>query len=192
LPSKNKSPGIDMEGFWRHSLCVGVAAKLLAKKRGVDPKQTEEYFTSGLLHDIGKIPLNAVLAKEYMLTVSVADKERKPLFLAEESTLGLNHCASGAMIKEAWKLEGAVGDVIVNHHSYNEYEGSHKDVLYSIAVSNWFVSLLGIGFSGDRHPEKPQAQIWEALNVSMETFDEIEKAASAEIEKAEIFLKINT
>src|SRR5215510_4363841 len=30
LSSKEKSLGLDMEGFWRHSLCVGVSAKLLA------------------------------------------------------------------------------------------------------------------------------------------------------------------
>jgi len=192
LPSKNKAPGLNMEGFWRHSLGVGVSAKLLAKKRGIDPKLTEEYFTAGLLHDIGKIPLNAVLSNQYMLTISAGDKERKSLFHAEESTLGLNHCTAGAMIKAAWKLDGAVGDTIVHHHNYGEYTEGHKDVLYSIVAANWFISFSGIGFSGDRHPEKLQAQVWEALGVSMEIFDEIEKVANAEIEKAEVFLKINT
>ena len=190
LSSKSKSPGLDMEGFWRHSLCVGVSAKLLAKKRGIDPKLTEEYFTTGLLHDIGKIPLNAVLSKEYMLTVSTADRERESLFRAESDTLGLNHCAAGAMISAAWKLDGAVGDVIMHHHDYDGYSGSFKDVLYSVVTANWFVSLSGIGFSGDRHPEKPEPQVWEALNVSLDVFDEIEEAANAEIEKAEVFLKI--
>ncbi|MCL2382269.1 MAG: HDOD domain-containing protein [Treponema sp.] len=191
LPSKNKSPGLDMEGFWRHSLCVGVSAKLLARKRGVDPKLTEEYFTAGLLHDIGKIPLNAVLSNEYMRTVSSGDKERKSLFRAEESILGLNHCSAGDMIRAAWKLDGAVGDAIVHHHDFDEYSGGHKDVLYSTVTANWFVSLSGIGFSGDLHPEKPRPHVWEALGVSLEDFDEIEKIANAEIEKAEIFLKIN-
>ena len=192
LPSKNKAPGLNMEGFWRHSLGVGVSAKLLAKKRGIDPKLAEEYFTAGLLHDIGKIPLNAMLSNEYMLTISTGDKERKSLFRAEENTLGLNHCTAGAMIKAAWKLDGAVGDVIVHHHNYAEYQEGHKDVLYSIVAANWFVSFSGIGFSGDRHPEKLQGQIWDTLKVSMEDFDEIEKVATAEIEKAEIFLKINS
>ena len=192
LPAKNKAPGLNMEGFWRHSLCVGVSAKLLAKRRGIDAKLAEEYFTSGLLHDIGKIPLNAVLSNEYMLTVSAGDKERKPLFRAEDSIMGLNHCTAGAMIKSAWKLDGAVGDVIVHHHNYDEYEGDHKDVLYSIVASNWFASFSRIGFSGDLHSERPRSRIWEALGVSPEVFDEIEKGVNAEIEKAEIFLKINS
>ena len=190
LSSKNNSHGLDMEGFWRHSLCVGVAAKLLAKKRGTDSKLTEEYFTAGLLHDIGKIPLNAVLPKKYMLTVSAADRERVSLFRVEESNLGLDHCASGAMISAAWKLEGAVGDTIVYHHSYAGYSGDHKNVLYSVIAANQFASFSGIGFSGDRYPEKTDPLIWEALNVSRDAFDEIEKTVTAEIEKAEIFLKI--
>ena len=192
LPSKDKAPGLNMEGFWRHSLCVGVSAKLLARKRGIDAKLSEEYFAAGLLHDIGKIPLNAMLSNEYMRTISNGDKERISLFRAEESTLGLNHCLAGAMIKEAWKLGGAVGDVIVRHHDYDSYDGNYRDVLFSVVAANWFVSLLGIGFSGDRHPEKPQPELWETLRISMDDFDEIEKAASAEIEKAEIFLKINS
>ena len=188
--SRKKSPGLDMEGFWRHSLCVGVSAKLLARKRGIDTKLTEEYFTAGLLHDIGKIPLNAVLSKKYMLTVSTADRERKSLHQAEESTLGLNHCAAGAMISEAWKLEGAVGDAIVHHHDSAEYSGNYRDVLYCVVVANQFASHSGIGFAGDRYPEKIAPQVWEALNISREAFDEIEKIVNDEIVKAEIFLKI--
>ena len=190
LSSKNKSPGLNMEGFWRHSLCVGVAAKLLAKKRGIDAKLTEEYFTAGLLHDIGKIPLNAVHSKKYMLTISAADRERKSLFRAEENTLGLNHCTAGAMISAAWKLDGAVGTVIMHHHDGDTYSEDHRDVLYSVVMANWFASISGIGFSGDCHSEKPEPQVWETLDVSLEAFDDIEKAVTAEIEKAEIFLKI--
>ena len=191
LSLKNHPPGLDMEGFWRHSLCVGVSAKLLARKRGIDAKFAEEYFTAGLLHDIGKIPLNAVLSKDYMLTVSVADRKRKPLFRAEESTLGLNHCMTGAMITAAWKLEGAIGDTIVHHHACIEYSGDHNDVLYSVAAANQFASFSEIGFSGDRHPELADPLVWEALNVSQDIFFEIEEIVHSEIEKAEIFLKID-
>jgi len=190
LSAKNKSSGLDMEGFWRHSLCVGVSAKLLARKRGVDVKQVEEFFTAGLLHNIGKIPINAVLLKEYMLTISVADKKRESLFRAENETIGLDHCAAGDMISTAWKLQGAVGDVIVHHHNYGEYSGDHTDLLYSIAAANHFALLSGIGFSGDRHPEPIPSSVWEFLNVSDDVFHEIEGTVNSEIGKAEVFLKI--
>jgi putative nucleotidyltransferase with HDIG domain len=191
LSSKTESPGLDMEGFWRHSLAVGVSAKLLAKKRGIDSKITEEYFTAGLLHDIGKIPLNAVLSKEYVLTVSAADRERKSLSLAEENALGMNHCEAGALIADAWKLDGVIRDVIVYHHSYSEYSGEHKDILYSIAAANRFAILTEIGFSGDFYPQPLPAIIWGTLNVDRDIFEEIEESVHNEIAKAEIFLKIS-
>lgn len=190
LPAKKNLQGLDLEGFWRHSLCVGVSAKLLAAKRGIDPKFREEYFTAGLLHDIGKVPLNAVLAKEYMLTVSTADLERIPLYRAEENTLGLDHCTAGEAIVRAWKLEGAVADAIIYHHHYNEYSGPHQDILYSIIAADHFASLEGIGFSGDRHPEKIDTAILDSLGINEDFFHDIEGTVSEEIDKAKIFLKL--
>jgi putative nucleotidyltransferase with HDIG domain len=190
LSSRKYLQGLNMEGFWRHSLCVGVSAKILARRRGIDSKQLEEYFAAGLLHDIGKIPLNAVLAKEYLLTVSAADRERISLFHAEEKTLGINHCTVGAMIVKAWKLEGPVGDTILYHHNLGEYRGSQKDLICSIVAANRFAAMMGIGFSGDMHPEKADSLIWETLNVTMDVFDEIETTVNEEIAKAQIFLKL--
>jgi len=191
LSKKKGTDGLDMEGFWRHSLCVGVAAKMLAKKRGIDQKLAEEYFTAGLLHDLGKIPINAVLAKEYMLTISDADRNRLPLFQAEDSSLGLNHCITGGMITEAWKLEGAVGDVILHHHNCEEYSGKHKDVLFTVAAVNQFAVMSEIGFSGDRFPGALPAGIWETLGINNEVFADIEENVFNEIEKAAVFLKIS-
>jgi putative nucleotidyltransferase with HDIG domain len=190
LGSNKGLSGLNMEGFWRHSLCVGVAAKILAKRRSIDTKQTEEYFTAGLLHDIGKIPLNAVLSKDYMLTISVADRERIALFRAEDKTLEMNHCDVGVMITKAWKLEGPVGEAIVNHHNCAGYSGKYRDIVFSIAAANRFASIAEIGFSGDRYPEKDDSIIWETLGVESDVFDEIEKTVNDEIEKAKIFLKL--
>lgn len=190
LTSKKDFQALDMDGFWRHSLCVGVAAKVLAKKRGIDPKQTEEYFTAGLLHDIGKIPLNAVLSKEYVMAVSISDRERISLHRAEEKIIGINHAAAGFMIAKAWRLEGAVGDAIAYHHNYLEYTGSHKDVLYSVVLANRFASSMEIGFSGNRYPEKISSVVWEYLGLERDVFDEISTVVNQEIEKAKIFLKV--
>jgi HD-like signal output (HDOD) protein len=185
-----KRQGLDMEGFWRHSLCVGVAAKLLARHRGIDPQKIEEYFTAGLLHDIGKIPLNAVLSQDYIYAIIAADRERTPLFRAEDATLGLNHCAAGVIIVNAWKLQGPAGESVTCHHNLTGYTGEHRDILYSIAAANYFASQREIGFSGDRFPEKPGKEVWETLRINYNTFDEIEETVNREIEKAQVFLKI--
>ena len=190
LASRKSSAGLNIEGFWRHSLCVGVAAKAIAKKRNVDPKLLEEYFTAGLLHDIGKIPINTVLANEYMLTVSSSDRDRVSLVRIEDRNLGINHSSAGEMIVKAWKLEGAVGDAITYHHNHLEYNGTNRDLLYTIILANRFAIETEIGFSGDRYPEKPGPSLWEALAITPEIFEEIAFFVNEEIEKAEVFLKL--
>jgi putative nucleotidyltransferase with HDIG domain len=190
LPVNKVPAGLNMEGFWRHSLCVGVAAKIIAKKRGVDAKSTEEYFTAGLLHDIGKIPLNAVLASDYMLTVSGSDRDRISLVRAEERKLRIDHTGAGRLIVKSWKLEGSVGDVIAFHHNHVDYDGPDRDLLYSIILANRFANIMEIGFSGDRHSEKPGPSVWEFLGFEEALFDEIEPLVNSEIEKAKIFLKL--
>src|SRR5512137_2299550 len=92
LSAKGNFQALNIDGFWRHSLCVGVTAKLIAVKRRRDPKSLEEYFVAGLLHDIGKIPLNNKLPTEYVAGLALTDKERVPLHLAEERTMEVNHC----------------------------------------------------------------------------------------------------
>ncbi|MDR1445352.1 MAG: HDOD domain-containing protein [Treponema sp.] len=190
LSSRKTVQGINMEAFWRHSLCVGVTSKYLAKHRNVDSRQIEEYFTAGLLHDIGKIPLNALLARNYLSTVGAADRERIPLNRAEERNLGIDHCGAGALVVKAWRLEGAVGEAIMFHHNYSDYTGSHRDILCSIIAANRFASLQEIGFSGDRFPEKIDPAVWGTLGVDRDVFDGIEKTVLEEIEKAQIFLRL--
>ncbi len=190
LSSKKDFQAIDMEGFWRHSLCVGVAAKVIAKRRGVDGKLAEEYFAAGLLHDIGKIPLNAVLSNEYVMAIAASDRERVSLHVAEDRLIGLNHAKAGAMIASAWRLEGAVGDAVARHHDYLSYEGPFKEVLYSVVLANRFANVMEIGFSGNRYPEKLDPSVWEFLGLHREVFDEIEPIVNQEIDKAKIFLRI--
>jgi putative nucleotidyltransferase with HDIG domain len=190
LNAAKAKKGLNMEGFWRHSLCVGVASKIFAKKRGIDTKQLEEYFAAGLLHDIGKIALNAVDTDSYMLTISESDRDKSSLIRTEDRHLGINHCTVGAMISKAWKLDGAIGDAITYHHNHIDYDGEHRDVLNSTILANRFAAEMEIGFSGDRYPEKPGPSIWEDLGFDESIFEEAAPFVNGEIEKASIFLKL--
>jgi hypothetical protein len=49
---------------------------------------------------------------------------------------------------------------------------------------------MEIGFSGDRYPDKVDAEVWDNLGLKRTVFDEIEEIVNAEIVKAKIFLKL--
>jgi HD-like signal output (HDOD) protein len=189
LKGKKDAGGMNMEDFWRHSLGVGVASKLLAKKRGVEARRLEDYFIAGLLHDIGKIPLNTAATESYTVTLGAADKKSLPLFKAENALLGIDHCTCGGRIVESWKLQGPVGDVIGHHHACLDYQGQNQDVLCNVAVANFFIQQSNIGFAGDSHPEL-DPEIWKLLKVKPDIMETLAGMVNGEIEKAQIFLKL--
>jgi HD-like signal output (HDOD) protein len=70
----------------------------------------------GDLHDIGKIPLNNRMAKEYVQAVSLTDRDHIPLYQSEERLLSVHHAAVGKLIVENWHLGENLSDAVANHH----------------------------------------------------------------------------
>lgn len=190
LADKSGFRALNMEGFWRHSLCVGVVAKMIARKKNVETQRHDEFFAAGLLHDIGKIPLNNALSDEYIKAMGLADRERIPLYLAEKRSIDLDHAEAGAMIAEAWHLDGPIADAIKFHHSVELYEGQNAAIVLAVAVADYYASREGIGFSGCLYPEKISPAVFDALGVPKAWLEDIDAAVAAEIEKASVFLRI--
>jgi len=191
VSSKKDFRALGMEGFWRHSLCVGVTAKLIAKERGVDPKNLEEYFAAGLLHDIGKIPLNNALAEHYVEAMSTADRERMPLRAAELRVMGMDHCEAGGIVSDNWRLTGAIADTVRWHHDLATYSGDFPDVVRVVAVADYFANREGIGFSGNRYPEKVAPETFSLLGFDKSLLEDLDEPVNAAIEKAKVFLRLS-
>jgi len=185
---------LNMDMFWKHSLGVGVIAKLIAQKRNIDNKLLEGYFIAGLLHDIGKIPLNSKFSDEYLNILEILEKEPQPLFVSEKQLLGIDHAYVGNLIAEKWKLGEEISDTITYHHAPETYQGVQNDILFTVILSDHYANSSEIGFSGNRYLENtyPEAMRYlednTELNFSnISAFnDEVEQ----EIEKAQIFLKV--
>jgi len=191
IGKSSESKALNMEGFWRHSLCVGVTTKLIGRQRNADKNILEEYFIAGLLHDVGKIPLNNRLPDRYVDVLAFSDRDKQSLHRVEEEVLGLDHSEVGLMIAENWGLSQEIKDAIAYHHRVSEYDGPHKDIVYSVVLSNFFASDSEIGFSGNRFPEPVPEIVTEHLGLDLLFLeDEMEYRVNDEIERARVFLRV--
>jgi len=188
--SKQGKSVLNLDSFWKHSLCVGVANKLLAKHRKVDPKEWEGYFICGLLHDIGKVPLNYRAPDELLASIQESDRSRIPLHQGESAILELTHEDAGGLIVEKWQLGDEILDAVSFHHRAEVYQGNHKTLVYSTAVANYYANSMEIGFSGDRFAQKPSPEVFSFLGIQWQDMEALDDQVAKEIDKAKIFLNI--
>lgn len=116
----NDGPAFTREAFWKHSIAVATCAELLARqlsaawgKEGrIDPS---EAFVCGLLHDLGKLALDAAIPKSFAKVVEAVELLRGNIADVERQIIGIDHMVVGKRLAEKWKLPAMIRDVIWLH-----------------------------------------------------------------------------
>ncbi len=188
---QNNFEALNMEEFWRHSVCVGAMAKNLALKQKIDPKFVEEYFVAGLLHDIGKIPFNSVVSSAYEHAINYSRIKSIPLHNVETKNFEINHCDLGLRISDLWKLPPAIRSSILYHHNVESSEPEYMKFVATISLANIIANKVKIGFSGNSVYDPNEEQLMQIIKISSKDFDDIEMNAESTVKKAEVFLKLS-
>ena len=161
------SQGLSPLDLWKHSIAVGVISRLIGKAAGAD--NVENYFISGILHDIGKLLFIRYLEKDYARTVQYAYQKNISIRDAETKILGVTHNIAGELIAEKWKLPHNIKDCIRFH--YMGVLGNKPDLLTaSIHIGNVVARTLELGDGGDRLIPEPNYDVWSILNLPVNTF----------------------
>ncbi|MCB1759721.1 MAG: HDOD domain-containing protein [Gammaproteobacteria bacterium] len=104
---------MDMEKFWRHSLMVAAAGRVLSQRSGIgEPRQS---FVAGLLHDLGKLLLLQHCPIEYGAVLEKA-AQGEPLLDVEVDAFGFTHADVGARLLERWQLPPQLVVLVQSHH----------------------------------------------------------------------------
>ncbi|MEJ2285707.1 MAG: HDOD domain-containing protein, partial [Desulfobacterales bacterium] len=177
--------------FWLHCLGVGVVAKALAATKGLYPAEQEEYFVAGLLHDLGKLPLNKQFPEEYFQVSKSAGKENEPFYLSEQRLLGIEHCQVGELIAKKWRLGVALIETLAHHHDPEACSEHNRDLVTTVAVANQITMELKIGDAGDCVNDRAMpVSLPDTIGVERADLSEFNEAITGEIDKARIFLEI--
>lgn len=107
----------NLKGLWRHGILTAQLSQNIATlariKKSLEP---EEYYTCGLLHDLGQVLLLDYVGDEYIKVVKKAKTERRELHEVEEEMLGFSHAEIGARVALRWGLPGEIVSAVQFHH----------------------------------------------------------------------------
>lgn len=134
--------------LWEHSIAAAIAARTIAVECGYPAP--EEAYVGGLLHDIGKVVMDANLAGEYEKAVEAVYNEGVSFVDAENDIFGFDHTDVGALVAERWHLAPRLREAVQFHH---QPMGSEIDptLCAIVSLANSLCLRLGIGLQ--REPE---------------------------------------
>jgi putative nucleotidyltransferase with HDIG domain len=136
--------GFDHMAFWQH--CAGVAAtsRVLALRIGSDP---ELAFTTGLLHDVGRMALVVFYPDAWEAVTAHARAQDVWVGQAEKAVLGVDHTRIGQVLSARWRLPEPIVLGIAKHHSPDA--AAEVEVAGIVHIADILIRGLEFGCGGD-------------------------------------------
>ncbi|WP_300158015.1 HDOD domain-containing protein [Solidesulfovibrio sp.] len=153
---------IDMRQFWRHSVAVGLVAKLLASRLG-DPSP-ERFFVAGLLHDIGRLVLYKQQPAASAAALARAAATGRLLVDVEREMFGFDHGKLGGMLLRKWRFPESLEQAVWRHHDPLGGEVPLEPAL--ICVADMIAGATLSGGSGERLTPRFLPEVWRIAAIS--------------------------
>ncbi|MGB9668169.1 MAG: HDOD domain-containing protein [Thermosulfidibacteraceae bacterium] len=131
------------ELFWKHSfLCAFISKRLSRFVKGVSD---DTAFTTGLLHDIGKLVFYSYFGDSYEKVVELTQKGI-PSYLAEMRVFGVSHDEVGSVLLEVWGLPAEVVEAVRFHHTLTDSR-NFSELTALVHVSNILTMLSSFSYN---------------------------------------------
>ena len=161
---------IDMDLFWRHSIAVATAARILASSRR--EQNIEKFFTAGLLHDIGKLIIFVEAPKDATEVLKQCDEKDELMYKVEKDVLGFDHAKLGAMLLKKWKLPEEVVSAVYYHHMPSISSGNIVAPAI-IHIADMMTHALQFGSSGEKFVPTLNEKAWKSLDLDIEVISPV-------------------
>ena len=113
---------LNMHSFLQHSLACGIVSRLLAAQKNM--RQTEQMFTAGLLHDLGRLILFIYFPEETLSVLRDALENSTCLLRRwRKKRLGCHHGHIGKYLLNRWRLPLILENAVCFHHEPRRVAG---------------------------------------------------------------------
>jgi HD-like signal output (HDOD) protein len=98
-----------LRSSWQHNFACALACEWMADACEISRAAA---YSSGLLHELGRISMIALFREEYLKVADEAARSGKDLEALERQTFGIDHFDAGKMLSDEWRLPGVLADAI--------------------------------------------------------------------------------
>jgi HD-like signal output (HDOD) protein len=138
--------GLDAGALWKHSLAVAFGARIIANK--TEPGLSNDAFTSGLIHDAGKLILDQYIKERWELFEEFMADGQQTFLSAEKKILELDHPEVASEVCKTWNIPQPLTVAIRHHHLPSRSNGSKLAYIVHVADAIAMMTGLGLGIDG--------------------------------------------
>ena len=157
-------------GLWEHSLGVGAAANIIARKLGLP--ECEEIATAGLLHDIGKVLISIKCSDAEKEILELVRERRIYTMEAEREIIDTDHAEVGGWLSKCWFLPDKLSEPIAFHHDVAE-SVNHRIKTAVVHIADILINASGFSDSGESFVPPMQKIAWDTLKLNEQLLAEI-------------------
>jgi HD-like signal output (HDOD) protein len=190
LQQPQKGYGLLAGMLWRHSTAVALISEKLGRLKENEKNMPSAglLFTSGLLHDIGKVILDQLLSQSYVHVLERLSDGHTTFDQAEQEVLGYSHTDVGEMVMLHWQLPSSIAAVGRYHHEPDKFGGDDPITHQAINMIHLADSLaisLGLGLGSDGLQYRPSNDLAENYGFTIEHIETISVQVLKELQSLE-------
>lgn len=171
FPSRVGGYSLCKGGLFQHAVTTALGAEFMARRLGIPQGRA---YTYGLLHDIGKIVLDQLVAECAPLFYRQALHDDRPLKDIEKELFGMDHTEVGTLFVQHWNLPADVADVISGHHR-SDLDGVHAtpQEVALITVADFITNRFLAGSQLERLDPRPVIPALRLCGMTPETLEKM-------------------
>jgi putative nucleotidyltransferase with HDIG domain len=177
--------------FWEHSLGTAVASRLLMSK--INKNYSEEAFTAGLLHDIGKMVFLLSFKDDYVKLYDEAKGDSNNMQFLESEAIGADHAKVGTHIAKKWCFPSKLCAMIQYHHTPEKLKDFDQMTVITgciVYMANWVSHMSILGKKVTDCPSEKFFQLKDILKIPDELLNAIHSSLNTHINEIKRFFNM--
>lgn len=153
----------------KHSLCVAIAAEVLAKESGKVPPDVA--YLGGLLHDVGKLAL-AYSCSDLFEQVRIHQKETQCSWrVAEKTIFGYDHTDVGGILLETWSYPINLIETALYYPRPSLAGKEHLPLIAHVHAAKHLSLQLGVGVGEEGFTTELDESVFAEVGITPEMIE---------------------